>query len=253
MTFYDLDGRESTENENTGSEVNGQQNNDEEKAVISFKFIFNSKGKYVDKKEIGEGKESFGIMLNDEGNEKLRFDFADPIHDSESIISGDIKTLYFPTKEEIMKDLNRAGVLQKKHHGLIKGIKYLRYSSNSGTDTGHDGGKLDFVVKSNLFGQQTYDGVSYGLLTEDYLYVTQDDKGLYTAHNLHNYGNFLWGASVKSLGLPLIVGRIGAHLNNFFNEPSNYSKSFFKKELDSKDDQLSIKLGWKWAKFNIKK
>ena len=63
------------------------------------------------------------------------------------------------------------------------------------------------------------------------------------AHNHMNYGNFLFGAAGKSLGLTLFELCIGAHWDSLTNSSSNG----YKKQFDSHDDQFSILMGVKHA------
>ena len=66
------------------------------------------------------------------------------------------------------------------------------------------------------------------------------EKDGYVAHNAHNYGNFLWGAAAKALGVPESVAKAGAHIHNLFLSHE------YKGALDSKDDQHSISIGYNW-------
>ena len=69
-------------------------------------------------------------------------------------------------------------------------------------------------------------------------------EGETTAHNYMNFGNYLWGATGYSIGIPSFILKIGAHYNSLFNSKMNgYPSSF-----DSPDDQVSIKLGARHAK-----
>jgi hypothetical protein len=57
------------------------------------------------------------------------------------------------------------------------------------------------------------------------------------AHDTFNYGSFLWGVAMSRLTIPHSDAIIGAHLDNMIHN---------KGELDSKDDQKSIKAGYDW-------
>mgnify|MGYP001009133731 CR=1 FL=1 len=67
----------------------------------------------------------------------------------------------------------------------------------------------------------------------------------YVGHNDHNYGNYLWEASANALEVSLPVARMGAHVNNRFFDGTH------KGTWDSKDDQLSIVLGWTWRNEGV--
>ena len=64
-------------------------------------------------------------------------------------------------------------------------------------------------------------------------------EGDYTAHNHMNFGNYLWGASGYTLGFSIGTLQIGGHVNSVKNPGSNG----YPRQLDSKDDQNSIKKG----------
>ena len=104
-------------------------------------------------------------------------------------------------------------------------------------------GKLDFSKKAkggmaSLYGTDTYKS----------MYLIDG-----VAHNPENFGNFLFGAAGNALGIPLIALKLGAHWNSVVNCEENGYNS----QLDSKDDQFSIKCGFNHAqrhKYNaIKK
>ena len=70
------------------------------------------------------------------------------------------------------------------------------------------------------------------------------------AHNHMNFGNFLFGAAGKALGLTLFELQMGAHYNSL----ANPDKNGYKRQLDSSDDQFSIRMGVKHAnKHNYKR
>src|SRR5690606_28204632 len=62
-------------------------------------------------------------------------------------------------------------------------------------------------------------------------------EGDYLAHNHMNFGNFLWAASGYTLGFSYSVLQLAAHGNSLMNSGSNGYES----QLDSEDDQKSIK------------
>ena len=61
-----------------------------------------------------------------------------------------------------------------------------------------------------------------------------------------NFGNYLWGATGYTVGLGRLVLQGGTHFNSVFGARFNGYES----QLDSKDDQLSIRLGARRAKSN---
>lgn len=59
------------------------------------------------------------------------------------------------------------------------------------------------------------------------------------AHNHMNFGNFLFGAAGRALGLTSLELRMGAHWNSLTNPSSNG----YERQFDSRDDQFSIQKG----------
>ncbi len=64
------------------------------------------------------------------------------------------------------------------------------------------------------------------------------------AHNYFNFGNFLYGAAGAALGLKIAELTAGAHVNSLVHSDTNG----YDPQLDSKDDQFSIILGYEHAK-----
>ena len=58
-----------------------------------------------------------------------------------------------------------------------------------------------------------------------------------------NFGNFLFGAAGKALGLTSFELRMGAHWNSLSNPSSNG----YRRQFDSRDDQFSIRMGVRHA------
>jgi len=178
------------------------------------------------------------------GKNGFVFDFADPINDVAAIEAGTITELYIPTKEEMLNDLNNAGVLNAddSDKGNYDGAKYLYNNSNAAVNSG----KTDFVVTSKMHGSMEWGGEELGMgYNSNYLYITKvDDKML--AHNNKNYGNFMWGASARSLEVGIGLALAGAHLNNYLNDVHNSDKRWWQRDIDTKDDQFSITSGYLW-------
>lgn len=74
------------------------------------------------------------------------------------------------------------------------------------------------------------------------LYLT-DIADITVAHNHSNFGNFLWGAAMNSLGIQYPDVFMGAHLYTLL----------FHGEFDSSDDVFSFTLGYFWNQQNKKK
>ncbi|MFW6225206.1 MAG: hypothetical protein ACOC4B_02975, partial [Bacteroidota bacterium] len=200
--------------------------------------VFGSDNKFV---EIKPGGDHIGQKLGDDG---FFFNFVDPENDMKSIESGDINELYIAENKTILKDLDRAGVNKEENKGFIDGPLYLKNHSDAGLNSG----ELDFVIQSEIFGSYYLgdEKIAVGLPSNK-LYITKvNDKMI--AHNNYNFGNFMWGASANALDVSLWLTLLGAHINNYLNDINNNGKSWYKRDFDSKDDQLSITLGWYWRK-----
>ena len=190
-----------------------------------YSHTIKSKGEHVGRFERSAGK-------------AVNFSFADPINDPISIENGSIKKVFMISDEFINEKISNSGVFDNKDLSFIKKLEYLYNHSNA---TKNDG-VLDYLITGNL---------SSDLL---YLVKNADNSGEhYTGHNCYNFGNFLWGASVEVLGVPLLVAKTGGHVNNFLFDYENAGKKIWQRRFDSKDDQRSISLGYNWAKKHAKK
>ena len=197
-------------------------------------YIFSSSGQYMEKVKM-EGQHRIAIhstetLESGETYDHYRFvDFADPENDPQSIDNGEIDELVFVGEDEILSMMNDAGTFET--------------------------GKINFIKDSR--GDKPFD-YSYKVLPKKYNVINDDDTGLvrsnqlflpegdHTAHNLMNFGNYLWGATGYTVGLGRLVLQGGAHFNSVFGARFNGYES----QLDSKDDQLSIRLGARRAKSN---
>ena len=192
-------------------------------------YVFDENGSYIEKR-INDGRH-FGIVEQN-GYLYCAFDFADPIHDPQSIDEGKINHIHMVSDNQISSILTESGVenTQAKHNKY----SFILHESNAGNIQGN--GLMDYVITGKYEGT---DIVNYS----NSLFIT-DVGGRKIAHNAYNFGNFLWGAGASALGVPYLAIWLGSNLNNFFNDP--HSRWHF----DSKDDQLSIKLGFQWRKQN---
>ena len=193
-------------------------------------YYFNEDGSYSHKTK-SKGEHYGVITIN---NKQVKFTFADPINDPQSIDKKKISKINFMSDKSITDFLNAAGVYDMSKSTWKEKINYLLTESNASKENGS--GKLDFVITAGEQG-----------LNSNTLYLTMVDDVM-VAHNDFNFGNFLWGASTAELGIPPIIATIGAHVNNFLNDSENVTLPLSQRKFDSKDDQLSIKLGIKWAK-----
>ena len=143
--------------------------------------------------------------------------FADPVHDPEELDEGTSLEIISPG--DVRHSLRIVDVYDKKKRGLIRGILFLKRES----DYSH---RLDFARTGEH-------PVSKGTF-----YVSRTDKEGLLAHNNFNFGNFLWGAAARAVGVPLWIAKIGSHINNIKHTG----------EKDSPDDILSISAGYHFSK-----
>lgn len=188
-------------------------------------YTFDEDGSFLYKK-VQEGIH-YGVVLKN-GEQDFRFDFADPINDPRSIDEGNVNRVLFVTDAQISQILAESGVFDS--HNKRNKYTFIRNESNANNINGN--GLMDYVATGLFVGANisTYNNS---------LFIT-DSNGEKMAHNTYNFGNFLWGAGAATIGVPYCAAFIGSHWNNFFNDPSS------RWHFDSKDDQLSIKLGFQW-------
>jgi hypothetical protein len=192
----------------------------------NYKFDKNGRYKGSEESQDPNQKEHQGY------SEELEefFTFADPINDP---IALDTTTIYKPqiiisTDSIIFSILEKSGVYKEENRGLIDGIQYLLNESDA---SNLEGGAMDYAGGGEHFIDTN--GATF--------YITKTKSGT-VAHNGYNYGNFLWGAGANALGIPEWMAKLGAHYNNYVNDP------YHKGKLDSKDDQYSIGLGYEWKR-----
>ncbi|KWW27085.1 MAG: RHS repeat-associated core domain-containing protein, partial [bacterium P3] len=185
-------------------------------------LVFNKFGNYLH--TIKSDGEHVGIYDPPSGK-PYNFTFADPINDPISIEEGKITKLQIVQEIDIRTMLFNAGVFSDDNRD-----RRLGYIKEEGVGLG----KLDFSKKAkggmiSMYGSDVYHS----------MYLVDG-----VAHNPDNFGNFLFGAAGNALGIPLVALKLGAHWNSIVNSKENG----YKRQLDSKDDQFSIKCGFNHAK-----
>lgn len=187
-------------------------------------FIFNKSGRYVGRIQTADIDR---IVIQSEEGPDIIAQFADVKHDPDAI--GMDSYVIFVSDETIASILENSGVNNQNHQGLIKGTKYLLRESDNANLAGE--GRMDYI------------GNGKNLISpERAFYVTYTHRDGFVAHNGYNYGNFLWGAGVAALKIPLFEAIIG----------SNFYALRRHGELDSRDDQFSIQVGYRWQKAYAK-
>lgn len=143
--------------------------------------------------------------------------FADPVHDPGDIDAN--TSLEIISAGDVRHSLRTVDVYDKKKHGLIRGIIFLKRES----DYSH---RLDFArTGEHPVSKGTY-------------YVSLTSEEGFLAHNNFNFGNFLWGAAARAVGVPLWIAKLGSHVNNIKHTGKR----------DSPDDILSISACYHFSK-----
>ncbi len=189
-------------------------------------YNFNSFGEFISKK--AEEGSHYGAVYGENDELLFTFEFADPVHDPEAIDNGNINHVLLVTDEQISEILTKSGV--NDANNKENKYSYIWRESNYSSLKGE--GHMDYVMTGIYQGTEIVNYTSC-------LFVTNINES-HVAHNTYNFGNFLWGAGASTLGIPYPIAKLGAHFNNYFFDPNS------KGHLDSKDDQLSIKLGYLW-------
>ena len=198
-------------------------------------YYFDEEGNLVHIEE-RSGINRLAITSRDgNGNTHFQFyDFADPVNDPKDIDKGTITNILFIDDTAILGFLNNQFAFDN-----IDGIKGFIKSSNS-LEIG-DVPRYDYTA-STLFDK--YDGFIKDQETKSkYLFLV---KGERFAHNLMNFGNYLWAATGYTYGVPILGLMLGAQANSL----GFFTKNEYDPQFDSLDDQLSIFLGARHAAKN---
>ncbi|MBO4417705.1 MAG: hypothetical protein J5801_06275 [Bacteroidales bacterium] len=184
-------------------------------------FLFDDEGVYLARVKHPSASSSVIFPLG-YGAETIVARLADPVHDPKQFCPD--TRLRLVTGERIRSSLNRVGVMPgDRSFGFVRGFIFLALNSNYGQ-------RLDFArtgihdIHPNEF------------------YLTHSSKEGYVAHNIYNFGNFLWGAAAHGVGVPLFIAKMGSHVNNLYHSRGH---------LDSPDDQLSISCGYHWNYLTV--
>ena len=181
----------------------------------------------------GNGMHILDIVQGPDGKTDYNqyLSFNDPNHDFNAVLEGGhIHELTYVSDADVSNMMQRSGVTST----MARLFPYA-YAWNQSV-----AGKMDY-------------GANYGLSRETF-YVR---NGI--AYNLGDYGNYLWGAGMATLGIPYINASIGAHLNNMFSGkeqqgPTDYKATYYfgpgtysnegMTLFDSPEDQRAIYNGY---------
>ena len=173
-----------------------------------------------------------GRIVDGDGNVTQSFEFADPKNDVADLKNGTINKVYFVQESEIISMLSKAGAFNKENKIANADSRY-GYIKQEGVG----GGKFDF----------SYTGIPNQYPEASPAPQDHPSSMLFlvdgVAHNHMNFGNFLFGAAGKALGLTSFELRMGAHWNSLVNSSSNG----YRPQFDSDDDQFSIQMGVRHA------
>ena len=184
-----------------------------------------------------------GRIIDGNGNVIQSFNFADPKNDVYDLKNGIISKVYFVQENDIIIMLSKAGAFDQENkvanNDLINRYDYIKKE-------GQGGGKFDFSYSTISGIHVQYPDASSDPLSQPSSMLFLVDG---VAHNHMNFGNFLFGAAGRALGLTSLELRMGAHWNSLTNPSSNgYGRQF-----DSTDDQFSIQKGVEHAnKYDYK-
>ena len=179
-----------------------------------------------------------GRIIDENGNISQTFRFADPKNDVANLKNGTINKVHFVQENEITSMLSKAGAFNEENkvynNDLANRYDYIK-------EEGQGGGKFDFSYNTITGIPAQYSDASSNPLNQPSSMLFLVDG---VAHNHMNFGNFLFGAAGKALGLTSFELRMGAHWNSLANPSFNG----YRRQFDSRDDQFSIRMGVRYAK-----
>lgn len=179
-------------------------------------------GRYYQDSKVKSRK---GNTVTYEYSNPLNFEFADPESDSQAIKDGVITTLIIVTEKKVAEMIGEAGAFDPKNKDSYD---YMKKESIGG-------GKLDFSTTTIPYKYAPSSTYKFGTSTP-YLFLPYGDN---LAHNHFNFGNFLWGTAGSTLGFSSATLSAAAQYNSVMNSSTNG----YPGQLDSADDQKSIKAG----------
>ena len=185
------------------------------------------------------------ITYDSKGNAKTSYyKFADPINDPSGIDSGELSQLQFVDQQTIIEMLNNQDAFNYPDIGLKQ---FAKMSNSTNTEYSNS---FDYAA-IELASRYKADVEPDSLITSPYLFISKGDT---MAHNIMNYGNYLWGATGYTCGINILVLAMGAHANSLgLSDLNNRKYNGYTPQFDSRDDQRSIYAGYKYArKYNFR-
>lgn len=195
------------------------------------KFMDDGKTEYT-----GMTYESISATYDDHGTAHFEyegvetFQFNDPVHDVQAIRNGVITRIETHSDYWIEQQMKNSGVYTEEAQTNPFG-----FANTAGRQ-----GSMDYGIVA----------LKNGELQKNTFYLNEG-----YAYNVGDYGNFLWGRGMATLGIQITEAQMGAHANNLKNAwwknkdktdyynfgPGTYGDPSL---LDSKEDQEAIKRGW---------
>ena len=185
------------------------------------------------------------ITYDSKGNAKTSYyKFADPINDPSGIDSGELSQLQFVDQQTIIEMLNNQDAFNYPDIGLKQ---FAKMSNSTNTEYSNS---FDYAA-IELASRYKADVEPDNLITSPYLFISEGDT---MAHNIMNYGIYLWGATGYTCGIKILVLAMGAHANSLgLSDLNNRKYNGYTPQFDSRDDQRSIYAGYKYArKYNFR-
>ena len=183
------------------------------------------------------------VSLGEDGDSYI---YADPVSDSKLVESGQITRLVCIDVDTITEILREHGAFTDSWRDFISGSAPFAGPGERLARKGEFRHDYSATELCERFGGY----VEGDEIKSDCLFVV---KGEPYAYNIMNFGNFLWGATGYTIGIPGPFLLAGSHAYRF-NETTIrplFSKGLrFHPEFDSRDDQLSIAEGISFARRN---
>ncbi len=185
------------------------------------------------------------VLMAGDGSAQNLF-FADPESDAKAVDSGAITRIVVIGEDTISGILRDHGAFKDSWWDFIAGSAPFASADERISRRGEFMHDYSATELCDRFGGHT-EGTE---IKSDCLFVAEGDA---FAQNIMNFGNFLWGATGYTVGLPRYVLLMGSHAYRFHETTL---RSLFKKgsrfhpEFDSADDQLSIAAGANFAQRN---
>ncbi|MBO7623694.1 MAG: hypothetical protein J6S82_00095 [Bacteroidales bacterium] len=196
-------------------------------------LVFSHNG-YFEKKL--PGGDYIGMIRGSDGKYATKFEFADERWCDRFVACSDDDMLeknLGRKKDELFYN-KIVYVNDQKIESILEGIDFSALQSQSLFD------RIDYVKKQSRGIDKTLDFVNYKKVQSmnPYALILTESKGKFMAHDMYNFGNFLWGMAMGRLEIPKWLAWFGAHGDCFMHTG----------KFDSRDDQRSIWFGYNKAK-----